>query len=222
MSAVEDLSRRRGGREARRALRSRPIPMAEAAVRPGMEGGQYKPLTDRDMQRIHQTALKLLETVGIAQAIIHNPPVLILDEPTSGLDPEQQREARQLIASLSGDHTIILSTHILSEVEQSCSKVIIINKGQIVAVDSVANLHKRGTSEDWVAWVEFMLKVMREQDVKVIFTEPQFEPRLVRQLTRDLGIAFAELDVLETGPIRADFYVQGMRRNQRTLAEALK
>ncbi len=73
------------------------------------------------------------QRVGIAQAIIHNPPVLILDEPTSGLDPEQQREARQLIASLSGDHTIILSTHILSEVEQSCSKVIIINTGEIVA-----------------------------------------------------------------------------------------
>ena len=69
------------------------------------------------------------QRVGLAQAIIHNPPVLILDEPTSGLDPEQQREARQLIASLSGDHTIILSTHILSEVEQSCSKVIIINNG---------------------------------------------------------------------------------------------
>src|ERR1700691_86211 len=83
------------------------------------------------------------QRVGLAQAIIHNPPVLILDEPTSGLDPEQQREARQLIASLSGDHTIILSTHILSEVEQSCSKVIIINNGEIVASDSVANLHHR-------------------------------------------------------------------------------
>jgi ABC-2 type transport system ATP-binding protein len=83
------------------------------------------------------------QRVGLAQAIIHNPPVLILDEPTSGLDPEQQREARQLIASLSGDHTIILSTHILSEVEQSCSKVIIINNGEIVASDTVANLHNR-------------------------------------------------------------------------------
>ncbi|MGL4592827.1 MAG: trimethylamine methyltransferase family protein [Aestuariivirga sp.] len=69
MSAVEDLSRRRGGRDARRAMRARPIPMAEAAVRPGMVGGQYKPLTDRDMQRIHETALQLLETVGLAQAI---------------------------------------------------------------------------------------------------------------------------------------------------------
>jgi gliding motility-associated transport system ATP-binding protein len=91
------------------------------------------------------------QRVGIAQAIIHNPPVLILDEPTSGLDPEQQQHARQLIASLSGDHTIILSTHILSEVEQSCSNVIIINNGEIVAVDSVANLHKRGRATEIVA-----------------------------------------------------------------------
>jgi ABC-2 type transport system ATP-binding protein len=91
------------------------------------------------------------QRVGIAQAIIHNPPVLILDEPTSGLDPEQQQQARQLIASLSGDHTIILSTHILSEVEQSCSNVIIINNGEIVAVDSVANLHKRGRSTEMVS-----------------------------------------------------------------------
>src|SRR5450631_2384294 len=90
------------------------------------------------------------QRVGIAQAIIHNPPVLILDEPTSGLDPEQQREARQLIASLSGDHTIILSTHILSEVEQSCTKVIIINEGEIVAVDSVANLHNRKKAAETV------------------------------------------------------------------------
>jgi len=91
------------------------------------------------------------QRVGIAQAIIHNPPVLILDEPTSGLDPEQQQHARQLIASLSGDHTIILSTHILSEVEQSCSNVIIINNGEIVAVDSVANLHKRGRATETVS-----------------------------------------------------------------------
>ncbi|MFN0194312.1 MAG: trimethylamine methyltransferase family protein [Aestuariivirga sp.] len=69
MTLVEDLSRRRGGRDARRALRSRPIPMAEAAVRPGMEGGQYKPLTTRDMERIHEAALGLLETVGFGQAI---------------------------------------------------------------------------------------------------------------------------------------------------------
>jgi ABC-2 type transport system ATP-binding protein len=90
------------------------------------------------------------QRVGIAQAIIHNPPVLILDEPTSGLDPEQQLQARQLIASLSGDHTIILSTHILSEVEQSCSKVIIINNGQIVVSDTVENLHRRRSATESV------------------------------------------------------------------------
>jgi ABC-2 type transport system ATP-binding protein len=90
------------------------------------------------------------QRVGIAQAIIHNPPVLILDEPTSGLDPQQQREARQLIASLGGDHTIILSTHILSEVEQSCSKVIIINNGEIVVSDSVVNLHNRRRASESV------------------------------------------------------------------------
>jgi ABC-2 type transport system ATP-binding protein len=103
------------------------------------------------------------QRVGIAQAIIHNPPVLILDEPTSGLDPEQQREARQLIASLSGDHTIILSTHILSEVEQSCSKVIIINAGEIVAVDSVANLHHRRKGGEMVA---VQVKGASEQEVR--------------------------------------------------------
>ncbi len=69
MNVVEDLSRRRGGRDARRAMRARPISMAEAAVRPGMTGGQYKPLTQHEMERIHNAALKLLETVGFGQAI---------------------------------------------------------------------------------------------------------------------------------------------------------
>jgi ABC-2 type transport system ATP-binding protein len=82
------------------------------------------------------------QRVGLAQAILHNPDVLILDEPTSGLDPKQIIEARELISSLAGDHTIILSTHILTEIEQSCDKVIIINKGKLKATDSVANLKK--------------------------------------------------------------------------------
>jgi ABC-2 type transport system ATP-binding protein len=83
------------------------------------------------------------QRVGLAQAIIHNPEVLILDEPTAGLDPKQINETRDLIKSLAGDHTIILSTHILPEVEQTCQKVIIINKGKLVATDSVSNLQSR-------------------------------------------------------------------------------
>jgi len=83
------------------------------------------------------------QRVGLAQAIIHNPDVLILDEPTSGLDPKQINETRELIKSLAGDHTIILSTHILPEVEQTCEQVLIINKVKLVATDSVHNLQAR-------------------------------------------------------------------------------
>jgi ABC-2 type transport system ATP-binding protein len=84
------------------------------------------------------------QRVGLAQAIVHNPDVLILDEPTSGLDPKQINETRELIRNLSGAHTIILSTHILSEVEAICKTVIIINRGRVVITDSVEHLKQRG------------------------------------------------------------------------------
>ena len=91
------------------------------------------------------------QRVGLAQAIIHNPDVLILDEPTSGLDPKQIIEIRELLKSLAGEHTIILSTHILSEVEHSCERVIIISQGKLVAIDSVANLTNRLRGSEAVA-----------------------------------------------------------------------
>jgi len=83
------------------------------------------------------------QRVGLAQALLHNPDVLILDEPTAGLDPKQIIETRRLIKELAGDHTIVLSTHILPEVSQTCQRVVIINKGKVVAVDTPDNLTAR-------------------------------------------------------------------------------
>jgi ABC-2 type transport system ATP-binding protein len=80
------------------------------------------------------------QRVGLAQALIHDPEVLILDEPTAGLDPKQIIETRDLIKGLGGDHTVVLSTHILPEVSQTCQRVVIINKGKVVAVDTPDNL----------------------------------------------------------------------------------
>ena len=83
------------------------------------------------------------QRVGLAQALIHNPDVLVLDEPTAGLDPKQIIETRRLIKELAGDHTIILSTHILPEVSQTCQRVVIISKGRVVAIDTPDNLTRR-------------------------------------------------------------------------------
>ena len=83
------------------------------------------------------------QRVGLAQAILHNPEVLILDEPTAGLDPKQIIETRELIKGLGGEHTIILSTHILPEVSMTCGRVVIINKGRVVAEDTPENLTHR-------------------------------------------------------------------------------
>ena len=86
------------------------------------------------------------QRVGISQALVSDPEVLILDEPTVGLDPRQVAEVRALIKELAGQHTIILSTHILPEVQASCQRIIIVNKGKIVAQDSIDRLSSRMSS----------------------------------------------------------------------------
>ena len=97
-------------------------------------------LTERKDWLIKKLSRGFKQRVGIAQAVVHNPDVVILDEPTVGLDPTQRNEVRNLIKGLAGEHTIILSTHILSEVETTCDRVIIINKGRIAAIDTPENL----------------------------------------------------------------------------------
>lgn len=100
-------------------------------------------ITDVQDRIIAKLSKGYKQRVGIAQALLNDPPVLILDEPTIGLDPKQIQEVRELIKSLAGSHTVVLSTHILPEVEQTCHRVIIIDKGKIVAVDTPQNLRSQ-------------------------------------------------------------------------------
>jgi ABC-2 type transport system ATP-binding protein len=124
--------------------------LAFAAQAKGIRAKAVKPALDKviddcGLQKVRSRIIGHLskgfkQRVGLAQALLNNPPVLILDEPTIGLDPAQVVEIRELIRSLGRERTIILSTHILPEVSQICQKVIIINRGRIVAIDTVANL----------------------------------------------------------------------------------
>jgi ABC-2 type transport system ATP-binding protein len=108
------------------------------------------------------------QRVGLAQALIHEPEVLILDEPTSGLDPNQLEEIRGLIKQLGKEKTVILSTHIMQEVEAICDRVIIINKGKLVADDSAATL-KTNTSNKVIIKVEFESEISVEK-IKSVHT----------------------------------------------------
>lgn len=104
-------------------------------------------LTPEQHKKIGMLSKGYKQRVGLAQAIIHQPKVLILDEPTSGLDPNQLTDIRALIKSLGQDKTVILSTHIMQEVEAICDDIIIINKGQLVANTSLAELKKQHASQ---------------------------------------------------------------------------
>lgn len=95
------------------------------------------------------------QRVGIAQALIHDPSVLILDEPTSGLDPSQIVEIRQLIRNISANKTVMLSTHIMQEVEALCDRIMIINRGKIVATDTPSNIKALTTNQGQKILVEF-------------------------------------------------------------------
>jgi len=144
------------------------------------------------------------QRVGIAQAIIHNPAVLVLDEPTSGLDPKQIIEIRELLKHLAGEHTIILSTHILSEVEHSCERVIIISRGKLVAIDSVANLTNRLRGSEAVeVEVQAVDGKPNPTDVQQRLEQISGVSRVVMKDSKDGRLLF-EVESLQGRHIRAD------------------
>lgn len=131
--------------------------VAEMITAVGLEVEQHK--------KIGALSKGYRQRVGLAQAIIHDPEVLILDEPTTGLDPNQLVEIRELIRSIGKEKTVILSTHIMQEVEAICDRVIIISKGQIVADDNAKTLQQE--LEHQTVYVEFDAKVSKAQLSKI-------------------------------------------------------
>ena len=122
------------------------VPKAE--VKKNIEKSLVKTQLSEVRNRIINNLSKgFKQRVGIAQALVSNPDILILDEPTVGLDPKQVAEIRHLINELKGEHTIILSTHILSEVEAVCNKIIIIHQGELILQDTIENIYKYQTNQ---------------------------------------------------------------------------
>jgi ABC-2 type transport system ATP-binding protein len=115
-------------------------------------------LTPERKKKIGALSKGYKQRVGLAQALLHNPEVLVLDEPTSGLDPNQLAEIRQLIKEVGQDKTVMLSTHIMQEVEAMCSRVIIINKGSIITDDSISGLQRMGSGFVQVSFGETATK----------------------------------------------------------------
>lgn len=116
-------------------------------------------LTVEQKKKIGALSKGYRQRVGLAQALIHNPAILILDEPTSGLDPNQIIEIRNLISSVGKEKTVLLSTHIMQEVEAICDRIIIINKGKIVADDSIGSIYNHTQDKQITILVEFDKKI---------------------------------------------------------------
>jgi ABC-2 type transport system ATP-binding protein len=127
-------------------------------------------------KRIGQLSKGYRQRVGLAQALLHNPPVLILDEPTTGLDPNQLAEIRQVIRDAGRDKTVLFSTHIMQEVEAVCDRVVIINRGQIVADGSLSQLRSASAGDGIVVVAEFESNLSTPDILKTVSGIERVEP----------------------------------------------
>lgn len=164
------------------------------------------------------------QRVGMAQALIGNPKILILDEPTVGLDPKQILDIRNLIKRLGKKHTVILSSHILSEIQAVCDRIVIINKGSIVADDTTENLTK-AVSDD----LRYTARIdgPREEVIKLIKGIKGVED-VTAEMEREPGIFDYEIEVAENSDIRRElfkrlaernWYMLGLKSNEMTLED---
>jgi ABC-2 type transport system ATP-binding protein len=139
------------------------------------------------------------QRVGLAQAILHNPEVLILDEPTAGLDPKQIIETRELIKGLGGEHTVVLSTHILPEVSMTCGRVLIINGGRVVAEDTPQNLTQRLKGA-----ASLKLEVRGESEAVLAAIGRVSGVLAARARAGEDGVLEVEVDVESGGDVRSE------------------
>jgi ABC-2 type transport system ATP-binding protein len=180
-------------------------------------------LTDRADSYIANLSKGMRQRVGLAQAMVHSPDVLILDEPTIGLDPAQIIEVRNLIKDLGRDHTVLLSTHILSEAQQVCNRVLIINKGRIVAEDTPERLQDRLTGarrvaiqvdgdaegvETVIAGVPGVTAVTTKGDGRIeLETSPGMDPR-ARVAQAVVGAGYPLLEMRSVGVSLEEIFLQ--------------
>ncbi|GAB2601460.1 gliding motility-associated ABC transporter ATP-binding subunit GldA [Spirosoma areae] len=150
-------------------------------------------------KRIGQLSKGYRQRVGLAQALLHNPPVLILDEPTTGLDPNQLAEIRQVIREAGRDKTVLFSTHIMQEVEAICDRVVIINRGQIVADGPLSQLRNASAGESVVVVAEFEGDLTDSAVLTSVSGVTQVEPlgrgqyRIIAKQTTDLRASIFRL-----------------------------
>lgn len=172
--------------------RIKAVPRAEVKKRVD-EAAEKCAVTDVRDRQIGKLSKGYRQRVGLAQALIHNPEVLVLDEPTAGLDPKQIIETRELIKNLAGQHTVVLSTHILPEVSKTCQRVVVINRGQVVAVGTPDDLTHRLQGYETVVVIaegpaaEIMDKIQRVAGVNLVEPRDAAGERVTLELHAERG-----------------------------------